>query len=112
MTESLGISGRIAERFQSSEITPLLALVGLLLGLFAILVTPREEKTGFFSSRLVLGVSNGGPDEHTLAMLDRAYLVLRHGEMKSLYAILHARVHKLGDEILHDAMDPFHREVA
>ena len=42
--EALGISGRIAARFQSTEITPLLALVGLLLGLFAILVTPREEE--------------------------------------------------------------------
>jgi len=41
---SLGISGRIAARFLSTEITPLLALVGLLLGLFAILVTPREEE--------------------------------------------------------------------
>jgi multidrug efflux pump subunit AcrB len=40
----LGISGRIAERFLSTEITPLLALMGLLLGLFAILVTPREEE--------------------------------------------------------------------
>ena len=40
----LGLSGRIAERFQATEITPLLALVGLLLGLFAILITPREEE--------------------------------------------------------------------
>ncbi len=40
----LGISGRIAQRFQSTQITPLLALVGLLLGLFAVLVTPREEE--------------------------------------------------------------------
>jgi multidrug efflux pump subunit AcrB len=40
----LGISGRVAARFQNTEITPLLALVGLLLGLFAILVTPREEE--------------------------------------------------------------------
>ncbi|MFE8033574.1 efflux RND transporter permease subunit [Thiohalocapsa marina] len=40
----LGLSGRIAARFQNTEITPLLALVGLLLGLFAILVTPREEE--------------------------------------------------------------------
>jgi multidrug efflux pump subunit AcrB len=44
MAERLGLSGRIAERFQATEITPLLALVGLLLGLFAILVTPREEE--------------------------------------------------------------------
>jgi multidrug efflux pump subunit AcrB len=44
MAERLGIAGRIAERFQATEITPLLALVGLLLGLFAVLVTPREEE--------------------------------------------------------------------
>ncbi|MCG6896669.1 MAG: efflux RND transporter permease subunit [Thiocapsa sp.] len=44
MAERLGISGRIAERFQNTEITPLLALVGVLLGLFAILITPREEE--------------------------------------------------------------------
>ena len=40
----LGLAGRIAARFQATEITPLLALVGLLLGLFAVLVTPREEE--------------------------------------------------------------------
>ena len=43
MTE-LGLSGRIARRFVDSEITPLLALVGLLLGIFAVIVTPREEE--------------------------------------------------------------------
>ena len=41
---SLGISGRIAQTFQASPMTPLLALVLLLLGLFAVLVTPREEE--------------------------------------------------------------------
>lgn len=41
---SLGFSGRIAAKFQASEITPLLAIVGLLLGLFAIIITPREEE--------------------------------------------------------------------
>jgi len=45
---SLGLSGRIARAFQNAQITPLLALValllGLLLGLFAVLVTPREEE--------------------------------------------------------------------
>ena len=39
-----GFSGSIAQRFQSTQITPLLALVGLLLGVFAVLVTPREEE--------------------------------------------------------------------
>ena len=40
----LGISGSLAARFLQTEITPLLALVGLLLGFFAIAVTPREEE--------------------------------------------------------------------
>ena len=39
----LGISGAIAKKFLITEITPLLALVGLLLGMFAVMVTPREE---------------------------------------------------------------------
>ncbi len=42
--KSMGISGRIAAAFQSAQITPLLALVALLLGIFAVLVTPREEE--------------------------------------------------------------------
>lgn len=41
---SLGISGRIAATFQNSRMTPLLALVAFLMGLFATLVTPREEE--------------------------------------------------------------------
>ncbi|MEQ1438975.1 efflux RND transporter permease subunit [Fontimonas sp. SYSU GA230001] len=41
---ALGVSGRIARQFLTTEITPLLALVGVLLGLFAVLVTPREEE--------------------------------------------------------------------
>jgi multidrug efflux pump subunit AcrB len=40
----LGISGRLALAFKRNAITPLLALVALLLGLFAVLVTPREEE--------------------------------------------------------------------
>ena len=43
-TGALGISGRIARLFLTTEITPLLALTGLLLGLFAIFITPREEE--------------------------------------------------------------------
>lgn len=40
----MGVSGRLAAAFQSNAITPLLALVALLLGLFAVMVTPREEE--------------------------------------------------------------------
>jgi multidrug efflux pump subunit AcrB len=44
VTERLGISGRVARQFQDNELTPLLALAALLLGLFAVLITPREEE--------------------------------------------------------------------
>jgi multidrug efflux pump subunit AcrB len=40
----MGISGRIAKSFLTSQLTPLIALMAALLGLFAILVTPREEE--------------------------------------------------------------------
>ena len=43
-SKPLGISGRIAAAFQANALTPLLALVALLLGLFAVWVTPREEE--------------------------------------------------------------------
>jgi len=42
--QKLGISGKIARYFQNAQITPLLALLALLMGLFALLVTPREEE--------------------------------------------------------------------
>ena len=44
MNTPLGVSGRIAAFFQNARITPLLALVALLLGVFAVLITPREEE--------------------------------------------------------------------
>ncbi|MEW5882464.1 MAG: efflux RND transporter permease subunit [Pseudomonadota bacterium] len=41
---ALGVSGRIARAFLTSQMTPLLALVALLMGVFAVLVTPKEEE--------------------------------------------------------------------
>ncbi len=40
----MGISGRIARFFLESRLTPLVALLALLLGAFAVVVTPREEE--------------------------------------------------------------------
>ncbi len=40
----MGVSGRIAAYFLENRITPLLALLALLLGGFAVFVTPREEE--------------------------------------------------------------------
>ena len=44
MRPDLGLAGRIARQFLHSPITPLLAIVGLLLGIAAVLVTPKEEE--------------------------------------------------------------------
>ena len=40
----MGISGRITRFFLHAQITPLLALIAFLLGVFAVMVTPREEE--------------------------------------------------------------------
>lgn len=40
----MGISGRLAATFQNNPLTPILAIAGLLLGLIAVLITPREEE--------------------------------------------------------------------
>ncbi|MGZ9897724.1 efflux RND transporter permease subunit [Shewanella gaetbuli] len=40
---TLGFSGKIAKTFQASAITPLLAIIGLFMGIFAIIITPKEE---------------------------------------------------------------------
>jgi multidrug efflux pump subunit AcrB len=43
VSPQLGFSGRLARRFLHNQITPLLALLAVGLGLFALAVTPREE---------------------------------------------------------------------
>jgi len=42
--DKLSISGILAKSFQNNQITPLIALVLVLLGAFAVMVTPREEE--------------------------------------------------------------------
>ena len=39
----LGIAGRIARAFLTSKLTPLIVAASLVAGVFAIIVTPREE---------------------------------------------------------------------
>ena len=40
----IGISGKIAKSFIQSKLTPLIVIASLLLGIFAVAVTPREEE--------------------------------------------------------------------
>lgn len=41
---NLGFAGKVARAFINSKLTPLIVLASLLLGLYAVLVTPREEE--------------------------------------------------------------------
>ncbi len=42
--KAIGISGKIAGAFIQSKLTPLIVMASLLLGVFAVIVTPREEE--------------------------------------------------------------------
>ncbi|TLX23057.1 efflux RND transporter permease subunit [Thermomonas fusca] len=42
--QRFGISGRLAATFQRNPLTPILAIMGLLLGMLAVAITPREEE--------------------------------------------------------------------
>ncbi|HQP31026.1 MAG TPA: efflux RND transporter permease subunit, partial [Deltaproteobacteria bacterium] len=42
--KTIGIAGKIARAFINSKLTPLLVAASLLMGVFAVLVTPREEE--------------------------------------------------------------------
>lgn len=54
----------------------------------SLMVTPATEKTGMFSSRLILGVTNIGADEETRAGLERAYMLLSYGPVEGFSAAL------------------------
>ncbi|MDP1690407.1 MAG: efflux RND transporter permease subunit [Burkholderiaceae bacterium] len=90
----MGVSGRIAAFFQAARITPLLALVALLLGIFAVTVTPREEEPQIdvtmanvlipFPGASVRDVEQmvAGPAEQVLAQMagiEHVYAVSRPG---------------------------------
>jgi multidrug efflux pump subunit AcrB len=44
MTHKLGFSGRVAATFINSKLTPLIIIASVLLGVFAVIMTPREEE--------------------------------------------------------------------
>jgi regulator of sigma E protease len=47
-------------------------------------ITPGKEKSGWFSSRLVLGITRLEPDEQQMANWDRAAVTLRFGPVESI----------------------------
>lgn len=65
----LGISGRIARACQHSQVTPLLALVGLLAGLLVVVLTPKEEEPQIDVTMADVMVSFPGADVHQVNQL-------------------------------------------
>lgn len=53
-----------------------------------LMITPRQEKSGMFSSRLVLGITSPGPDEETRRGIERAYMILSHGPVAGFTAAI------------------------
>jgi len=68
-TPRLGFSGHIAKVFQVSPLTPIFALIALLLGLFAVLVTPREEEPQIDVTMANVFVPFPGADVHDVENL-------------------------------------------
>jgi regulator of sigma E protease len=54
--------------------------------LFELEVSPRREKSGISSGRLILGVTNAEISAEQRATLDRAVIMLRHGPLAGLTA--------------------------
>ena len=60
MSDRIGISGKIAHAFIRSKLTPLIVIASLLLGLFAVIVTPREEEPQIVVPRVDVTVAYPG----------------------------------------------------
>jgi len=69
MTAPLGFSGRIARSFLTSPLTPVLAIAALLLGLAAMMITPREEEPQIDVTMANVMVPFPGADVHDVENL-------------------------------------------
>ncbi len=69
MSQALGFSGRIARAFQSSPLTPVLAIAAILLGIAATVITPREEEPQIDVTMANVIVPFAGADVHDVENL-------------------------------------------
>ncbi|MDV0440270.1 efflux RND transporter permease subunit [Xanthomonas sacchari] len=69
MATGFGMSGRLAAFFQANPLTPMLALLGLLLGLAAVAITPREEEPQIDVTMANVFVSLPGADAREVEQL-------------------------------------------
>ncbi|HHW4680681.1 MAG TPA: efflux RND transporter permease subunit, partial [Xylella taiwanensis] len=80
----LGFAGRLAATFQHTPLTPVLALLGLLLGLVAIMITPREEEPQIDVTMANVSVTFPGADAHQVEQLVATPLEQRLSEIEGL----------------------------
>ena len=63
-TDRLGIAGKIAQNFIKSKLTPLIVIASIALGIFAVIVTPREEEPQIAVPMIDVFVSYPGASAH------------------------------------------------
>ena len=85
-----GISGRLAAAFQNNPLTPILAIMGLLLGILAVGITPREEEPQIDVTMANVMVPFDGASAHDVEQLVATPLEQKLGEIegvKHVYSI-------------------------
>ncbi|HET9023726.1 MAG TPA: efflux RND transporter permease subunit, partial [Burkholderiaceae bacterium] len=86
----LGLSGRIARAFLRSQITPLLALVAFLLGVFAVFVTPKEEEPQInvtMANVLIAFPGASSEDVHNLVTVPAEQVVSQITGIEHVYSV-------------------------
>ena len=61
---TLGIAGKIANTFIKSKLTPLIVIASIVLGIFAVIVTPREEEPQIVVPMIDVFVTYPGASAH------------------------------------------------
>ncbi len=86
----LGVSGRLAAAFQANPLTPILAILGLLLGLVAVMITPREEEPQIDVTMANVFVPFAGANAHDVEQMVSTPLEQKLSEIegvKHVYSI-------------------------
>jgi multidrug efflux pump subunit AcrB len=90
MKTELGFSGRIAARFQSNALTPLLAMAVMLLGVFTVIITPREEEPQInvtFANVFVAFPGAGTQEVENLVALPMEQVLSEIDGVKHVYSV-------------------------
>ncbi len=88
--DKLSISGLLAKSFQDNQLTPLIALVLVLLGAFAVMVTPREEEPQIdvTFANVIIGLPGASAKEVEQLITNPAEQVLDElSDVKHIYSI-------------------------